>query len=101
MLCWLEISMRYPHSSHRICWPLFGAAEINRFLLSRDGDRSERLSADGQTIKSLANFVRRNDCREILLALPWNDTDRIDFVREQIKALPVACDCCRTRGSEI
>ena len=69
---------------------LFGAAEINRFLLSRDGDQSERLSADSQIIKSAANFVRRNNCREILLALPWNDTDRIDFVREQIKTLPVA-----------
>ncbi|MGA2058214.1 MAG: undecaprenyl-phosphate glucose phosphotransferase [Bradyrhizobium sp.] len=69
---------------------LFGAAEINRFLLSRNGDRSERLSADSQIIKSAANFVRRNNCREILLALPWNDTDRIDFVREQIKTLPVA-----------
>jgi undecaprenyl-phosphate galactose phosphotransferase/putative colanic acid biosynthesis UDP-glucose lipid carrier transferase len=69
---------------------LFGAAEINRFSLSRDGDESERLSADSQIIKSVANFVRRNNCREILLALPWNDTDRIDFVREQIKTLPVA-----------
>jgi undecaprenyl-phosphate galactose phosphotransferase/putative colanic acid biosynthesis UDP-glucose lipid carrier transferase len=69
---------------------LFGAAQINRFLLSRDGDRSERLSADSQIIKSAANFVRRNNCREILLALPWSDTDRIDFVREQIKTLPVA-----------
>jgi len=69
---------------------LFGAAKINRFLLARDDDPSERLSADSQIMSSVANFVRRNNCREILLALPWNDTDRIDFVREQIKALPVA-----------
>ncbi len=65
---------------------LFGAAKINRFLLARDGDRS----ADSRIMDLVANFVRRNNCREILLALPWNDTDRIDFVREQIKALPVA-----------
>ena len=69
---------------------LFGAAEIDSFLLSRDGNRSERLSADRQIVKSAINFVRRNNCREILLALPWNDTDRIEFVKEQIKTLPVA-----------
>jgi Undecaprenyl-phosphate glucose phosphotransferase len=68
----------------------FGAAEVNRFLLSQDTDPSKRLSADAQIIRSVANFVRLNNCREILLALPWSDTARIDFVREQIKTLPVA-----------
>jgi undecaprenyl-phosphate glucose phosphotransferase len=68
----------------------FGAAQINRFLLSQDGDRSERLKADSRIIRSVASFVRLNNCREILLALPWDDTDRIEFVRDQIKALPVA-----------
>jgi Undecaprenyl-phosphate glucose phosphotransferase len=69
---------------------LVGAPRISRFLLSLTGDRAERLSADVQTIKSVASFVRRNNCREILIALPWNDAERIEFVREQIKALPVA-----------
>jgi Undecaprenyl-phosphate glucose phosphotransferase len=69
---------------------LFGAAEINRFVLSREKNASDRSSADRQVISSLAGFVRRNDCREILLALPWEDIGRIEFVREQIKALPVA-----------
>ena len=69
---------------------LFGAAEINRFLLSKESDPSARLSADRRIIKSIANFVRNNNCREVLLALPWNDIDRIEFVREQIKTLPVA-----------
>jgi undecaprenyl-phosphate galactose phosphotransferase/putative colanic acid biosynthesis UDP-glucose lipid carrier transferase len=41
-------------------------------------------------IKSIARFVRNNDCREVLLALPWNDIDRIELVREHIKTLPVA-----------
>lgn len=68
----------------------FGAAEVNRFTLSREGDPSVRSSTDIRIINSAANFVRRHDCREILLALPWGDTDRIDFVREQIKTLPVA-----------
>jgi Undecaprenyl-phosphate glucose phosphotransferase len=68
----------------------FGVADINRFILSREETSSERLSTDGRIIGSVANFVRQNNCREILLALPWDDTGRIEFVREQIKALPVA-----------
>jgi undecaprenyl-phosphate glucose phosphotransferase len=68
----------------------FGAAQISRFLLSQDGDRSERLTADSRILGSVANFVRANNCREILLALPWDDTDRIEFARDQLKALPVA-----------
>jgi Undecaprenyl-phosphate glucose phosphotransferase len=69
---------------------LFGSAEINRFILSTESDGSERLIADRRIIESALNFVRRNDCREILLALPWDDTDRIEFVRDEIKAIPVA-----------
>ena len=68
----------------------FGAAQISRFLLSKDGNQSDRFEVDGQIIRSVASFVRLNNCREVLLALPWDDTDRIEFVRDQIKALPVA-----------
>jgi Undecaprenyl-phosphate glucose phosphotransferase len=68
----------------------FGAADIKRFLLSQEDDRSDRLSADRQVIKSVTNFVRLTNCQEILLALPWGDTDRIEFVREQVRTLPVA-----------
>ena len=68
----------------------FGAAEIDRFTLSRDADPSARSSTDRRIINSVADFVRRHNCREILLALPWGDTDRIEFVRDQIKTLPVA-----------
>lgn len=69
----------------------FGAGEINRFTLSReDDDPLERLSSDTRIINSVANFVRRHNCREILLALPWGDTGHIEFVRDQIKVLPVA-----------
>jgi undecaprenyl-phosphate galactose phosphotransferase/putative colanic acid biosynthesis UDP-glucose lipid carrier transferase len=68
----------------------FGAIEIDRFFLSREDDRAARLSTDAQILSSVANFVRRHDCREILLALPWDDIDRIEYVREQIKTLPIA-----------
>jgi Undecaprenyl-phosphate glucose phosphotransferase len=67
----------------------FGATEVNRFTLSREVDPSIRSLADIGTINSVANFVRRHNCQEILLALPWGDVGRIEFVRDQIKTLPV------------
>ncbi len=69
---------------------LFGAAEINRFTLSREVDPVTRTSADLRIIHSAADFVRLHNCREILLALPWADEGRMEFVRDQIKLLPVA-----------
>jgi len=68
----------------------FGVAEINRFTLSRENDPLTRSSTDVRVFDSVANFVRLNNCREILLALPWDDVGRMEFVRDQIKTLPVA-----------
>lgn len=67
-----------------------GTAEINRFTLSRNDDPAERAANDEQILNSVINFVRANNCREIVLAFPWTDTDRIDFVRDSIKVLPVS-----------
>src|SRR6202035_5888957 len=69
---------------------LFGVAKVNRFVLSQEDDPLLRLSADTRIMNSVANFVRRRNCRELLLALPWGDAGRIEFVRDQIKTLPVA-----------
>ncbi len=69
---------------------LFGAAEVTRFTLSREHEPSVRTSADIRIIKNVAKFVRRHDCRELLLAMPWGDADRLEFIRDQIKTLPVA-----------
>ena len=55
----------------------FGAAKVNRFTLGREADPSARALTDIRTIVSVANFVRLNNCREILLALPWDDACRI------------------------
>ena len=46
-----------------------------------------RSSTDILIINSVANFVRRHNCREILLALPWGDAGRMEFIRDQIKTL--------------
>ena len=67
-----------------------GTAELNRFALSRSEDPAERASNDMRTLNAAINFVRANNCREIVLAFPWSDTDRIDFVRDLLRNLPVA-----------
>ena len=59
-------------------------------ILTEDVPDLDRLSSDTRIINSVANFVRRHNCREILLALPWGDTSHIEFVRDQIEVLPVA-----------
>jgi Undecaprenyl-phosphate glucose phosphotransferase len=69
---------------------LFGAPDVSRFILSQEEDPLRRSSADTRIMNSVADFVRRHDCRELLLALPWNDAGRIEFVRDHIKSLPVA-----------
>jgi Undecaprenyl-phosphate glucose phosphotransferase len=69
---------------------LFGAVQVHRFTLSREDSPLLRTSTDISIINSVANFVRRHNCREILLALPWSDAGRIEFVRDQLKTLPVA-----------
>jgi Undecaprenyl-phosphate glucose phosphotransferase len=69
---------------------LLGAVDVNSFMLSREKDPSERAAADVRTISEVASFVRRHSCGDILLALPWSDTSRMDLIRNQIKALPIA-----------
>jgi undecaprenyl-phosphate galactose phosphotransferase/putative colanic acid biosynthesis UDP-glucose lipid carrier transferase len=67
-----------------------GAPEVRRFPLSRRGEYLGGSSNDVAAINSAANFVRHHNCRQILLALPWNDSDRIEFIKDQVKSLPVA-----------
>jgi Undecaprenyl-phosphate glucose phosphotransferase len=68
----------------------FGAGEINRFVLSKHSDVSVQRSRDATALNAVANFVRRHNATEILLVVPWSDAARIDFIREQIKMLPIS-----------
>jgi Undecaprenyl-phosphate glucose phosphotransferase len=68
----------------------FGAGDVNRFILGKEDDPLERESSDIRVVNSVANFVRERNAREILLAVPWSDSARIDFIREHIKILPVS-----------
>jgi Undecaprenyl-phosphate glucose phosphotransferase len=67
-----------------------GAPEVNRFTLSRDDDELTRSAKDVQIIGAAANFVRRHNCRQMLIALPWRDVGRIELVKDLIKTVPVA-----------
>jgi undecaprenyl-phosphate galactose phosphotransferase/putative colanic acid biosynthesis UDP-glucose lipid carrier transferase len=69
---------------------LCGAPEVSRFTLSREDDGLMRSSQDAQVINDAASFVRLHNCRQMLIALPWSDAARIEFIRDRIKALPVA-----------
>ena len=68
---------------------LCGAPEVRRFTLSQEDDESLRSSKDAQVISAAASFVRHHNCRQVLIALPWSDAGRIEFIRDQIKILPV------------
>jgi undecaprenyl-phosphate galactose phosphotransferase/putative colanic acid biosynthesis UDP-glucose lipid carrier transferase len=68
---------------------LFGAGEVIRFPLSQVTDPLSQQSSDAVTLNAVAHFVRNNNSSEVLLAVPWHDTARIDFIREHIKFLPV------------
>jgi Undecaprenyl-phosphate glucose phosphotransferase len=81
-----EITALEPHD----LLAFFGAAEVNRFTLSPEEDPLVRASTDIRVINSVANFIRINNCREILLAIPWGDVGRMEFIREHIKVLPVS-----------
>jgi undecaprenyl-phosphate galactose phosphotransferase/putative colanic acid biosynthesis UDP-glucose lipid carrier transferase len=68
----------------------FGAVEVNRFTLSADIDLLRQESDDIKILDLVADFIRKNNSAEILLALPWSATARIEFVRDKIKTLPVS-----------
>jgi undecaprenyl-phosphate glucose phosphotransferase len=68
----------------------FGAGEVNRFTLSTESDPQVVKSNDAKTLDMVGNFIRTSNATEILLAMPWTDTVRIEWLRDQIKILPVS-----------
>ena len=67
-----------------------GAEEPSRFALSLDDDPLSRAANDLRVLNSVANYARDRNAREVLLALPWGDAGRLDFVKDFMKALPVS-----------
>src|SRR5262249_44733035 len=68
----------------------FGSSDVTRFNLSLDTDGDTRNAADAKVLDLVSDFVRRLDCKEVILAINWGDTERMEFVREYLKNLPVA-----------
>ena len=81
-----EILALTPHDLLSIC----GAADVKRFVLGRENGSEECASADARALDLVVNFARRHNCRQILLALPWTDSNRVELVKDRIKTLPVA-----------
>jgi undecaprenyl-phosphate galactose phosphotransferase/putative colanic acid biosynthesis UDP-glucose lipid carrier transferase len=69
---------------------LFGASEVSRFALSMESIPAARKAGDIKTLDLLKAFVRGNNVNEVLLALSWNEPDRINLVRDHLKTLPVS-----------
>jgi Undecaprenyl-phosphate glucose phosphotransferase len=68
---------------------MLGAGMVGRFQFARAADAFTQRGNDLKTLRLVANFIRENNTSEILLAVPWQDTSRIEFLREEIKTLPV------------
>jgi len=68
----------------------FGSSDVTRFNLSPGADVEARNAVDSKVLDLVAEFVRLNDFKEIILAMPWGDAERMEFVRKRLKALPVA-----------
>lgn len=68
----------------------FGSPEVSRFVLKRDCSAAVWSGADERVIERVISYVRENNCREIVLAMPWLQNERIEFIRDRIKVLPIA-----------
>jgi len=68
----------------------FGSSDVTRFNFSLETDADARNTADAKVLELVADFVRRLDCKEVILAIPWSDAERMEFVRDHLKNLPVA-----------
>ncbi|MDE2379867.1 MAG: undecaprenyl-phosphate glucose phosphotransferase [Bradyrhizobium sp.] len=69
---------------------LVGATDLTEFRLADESVSEGQADTDGAVFDMVDTFVRRHNCREVLLVLPWSDTGRIEDAREHLKNLPVS-----------
>ena len=62
---------------------LFGVIDATCFTLGHDVHGAAGIP------KSAIDFVKENDSDEILLAMPWRDTEAVQSIRNQLRALPI------------
>lgn len=67
----------------------FGAADVNRFALPTPSNTVLWTPADERALQMMLSHVRNQNCREIVLAVPWDQTERIELIRERTRVVPV------------
>jgi Undecaprenyl-phosphate glucose phosphotransferase len=67
---------------------LFGVIDATSFTLSHDGEHHS-VQCDAGVPMSAIDFVKENGSEEILLALPWRDTEAVQSIRNQLRVLPI------------
>jgi Undecaprenyl-phosphate glucose phosphotransferase len=63
----------------------FGVEEIDRVSLSNEASEKEIVNAIG----SIVWRARHRSAAEILLAVPWTDSHRLDLIRTELRRLPI------------
>lgn len=67
----------------------FGAADVNRFALPTPSNDVLWTLADERALQMMLSHVRNQNCREIVLAVPWDQTERIELIRERTRVVPL------------
>jgi len=62
--------------------------------LAEAKERYAAIEVNVKTFKCGRRILVRTTLSEILLAISWHDQTRIEFIREQIKFLPVSVSFC-------
>ena len=76
------------NSEHMVSF--FGATDVARIVLGPSQADVNGSPGDERAMVVLVNFVRQHNCNAVVIALPWSNVERIEFVRERLKVLPVA-----------
>lgn len=68
----------------------FGLAEVDRVTLSSDGVGGFSMTEDEETALDKAlSIARDRGVDEIVLALPWNDTRKLELIRDRLRVSPL------------
>lgn len=67
-----------------------GMTQVASFILPNDKNDNLAMSAnDMMALQQAAHFARTNEADEILLALPWSKSRRLELVRDWLRSIPL------------
>lgn len=68
----------------------FGLTEIDRVVFSSNGDTRFSMTEDeSSSLDQALAIARERGANEIVLAFPWNDTRKLELVRDQLRISPL------------